>query len=184
MRLRPALVRAELCHRLPNDPNLVFAWAAELYREAVERLDCPRATAFRLASIAAEAVENGMLRGNLEISSALFDAGDAALVDQLVATRRKQSPFRERSVWASCRLSADEIRLVIRDEGPGFAAAPDWPAGLAAPLPGRGGLILRALCNEVHYNVDGNEVTLLMYPFGAAVNEETASTAERVVLPS
>jgi hypothetical protein len=180
--LPPLLVRAELCHRLPNDPDLAFAWASELCRDAVQRLECPTATAFRLASAAVEAVENAMLRGNLEISSALFDAGDAAIVAQLLTTRRRQSPFRERSVWASCRFSAEEIRLVIRDEGPGFASAPDWPAGVAAPLPGRGGLILRALCDAVRYNADGNEVTLLVHPFGAAVGGDSqAPLVERAV---
>ncbi|MDZ4688705.1 MAG: ATP-binding protein [Planctomycetaceae bacterium] len=177
VRLPPLLVRAELCHRLPNDPTLASVWGAELRREAVERLGCPTETAFRLASAAAEAVENAMLRGNLEISPALSDAGDAAMVAQLVETRRRQNPFRERSVWASCRFSTEDIRVVVRDEGPGFASAPDWPAGVTAPLLGRGGLILRALCDDVRYNADGNEVTLLI-----ALSSPSAAPAVRTAV--
>ncbi|HUQ70862.1 MAG TPA: ATP-binding protein, partial [Planctomycetaceae bacterium] len=152
-------------------------WGAELRREAVERLGCPTATAFRLASAAAEAVENAMLRGNLEISPALSDAGDAAMVAQLVETRRRQNPFRERCVWASCRFSAEDICVVVRDEGPGFTSAPDWPAGVPAPLLGRGGLILRALCDDVRYNADGNEVTLLI-----ALSSQSAAPSERTAV--
>lgn len=156
-RLLPLLVRSEICHRLPNDPAVIVVWAAEVGRQAVEQLGWSPQQAFRLASVAAEAVENGMLRGNLEISPALADAGDQAIVTQLVETRRRQSPYRERSVWASCRFAAEDVCLVIRDEGPGARAT---AAGRTASETGRGGLILRALCSEVRYNADGNEVTL------------------------
>jgi hypothetical protein len=184
MRLPPLLVRAEICHRLPNDLTLAFAWAGEVWREAIERLEWLPAHAAQLASAAAEAAGNAILRGNLEISPALADAGDAAIVEQLVTARRRQSPFRERSVWASCRFSAEEVRIVIRDEGPGFTSAPDWPAGVAAPALGRGGLVLRALCREVRYNAEGNEVTLVLPSQDEPLSARSPSAVESSVITS
>lgn len=184
LRLPPLLVRAEICHRLPNDPALAYAWAGEVWREAIERLEWPPDRAARLASAAAEAAGNAILRGNLEISPALADAGDAAIVEQLVATRRRQSPFRERSVWASCRFSAEDVRLVIRDEGTGFTSAPDWPAGVTAPALGRGGLVLRALCQEVRYNAEGNEVMLVIPSRAEALSSRSPSAVEPSVITS
>uniref|UniRef100_A0A7C2NWK2 Histidine kinase/HSP90-like ATPase domain-containing protein n=1 Tax=Schlesneria paludicola TaxID=360056 RepID=A0A7C2NWK2_9PLAN len=172
VRLQPALVRAEFCHRLPNDVSQAYLWAAELRRELQERLTCPLILASRLAAAAFEAVQNAILRGNLEVSAGLQSAGDAATVSALAAMRRRQSPFRERAVWASCRLSAEEIRIVIRDEGQGFAAGPTWPQGVPVPALGRGGLILRAFCDQVRYNSEGNEVTILQsFP---AISDEAA----------
>jgi hypothetical protein len=160
VRLLPTLVRTELCHRLPNDPTVAFVWTAELRREIQERLNAPPSVALRLSLTALEAVENAILRGNLEISAGLQAAGDAATVSALVATRRRQSPFRERSVWASCRLSPEEVRVVIRDEGHGFSRSPHWPQGDVAPPLGRGGLLFRAFDGAIRYNAEGNEITL------------------------
>jgi hypothetical protein len=176
VRLLPTLVRTELCHRLPNDPAVAFVWAAELRREIRERLSAPPAVALRLALTALEAVENAILRGNLEISAGLQAAGDAATVSALVATRRRQSPFRERSVWASCRLSPEEVRVVIRDEGHGFARSSEWPQGDAAPPLGRGGLQFRAFGGAIRYNAEGNEITL-QWPVSEPPVEPAASGA-------
>ena len=62
------------------------------------------------------------------------------------------------------KLSPEEARFVIRDEGPGFdvSAAPDPrdPAVLEREE-GRGLMLIRTFMDEVTHNDRGNEITMV-----------------------
>lgn len=110
-----------------------------------------------------QAVLNAMLRGNLELGSQPIDIADPdhlAMVEQ----RRNEPPFRDRRVLVDVKISTEEARFVIRDEGPGFdpASVPDGVDTVGEQPPGGRGLaLMRAFMDEVTFNEQGNQVTLV-----------------------
>jgi hypothetical protein len=105
------------------------------------------------------ALANALYRGNLELSGPL-----PAPTDSSVEQRREETPYRDRKTHVNVKLSRDEVRFVIRDEGPGFdvAALPeaDDPSVVVAES-GRGISLMRSFMDEVRYNDAGNEVTMV-----------------------
>jgi anti-sigma regulatory factor (Ser/Thr protein kinase) len=110
-----------------------------------------------------EALVNAIHHGNLEVSSALREGSERDYCEQL-AERRGQSPYRDRRVRLTVRQTPDQVRYLIRDEGPGFDPRqlpdPTDPANLER-LSGRGLLLIRTFMDEVRHNDAGNEITLV-----------------------
>lgn len=121
-----------------------------------------------------EALLNAIFHGNLEITAEEMQAVEETLLEgdqqSLVDERRQQSPYRERRIHVEVQIDPEDARFVIRDEGPGFdvAAVPDPDApGSLEPEGGRGLALMRAFMNEVAFNDQGNEVTLIWHPRSA-----------------
>ncbi|MEZ6124555.1 MAG: ATP-binding protein [Planctomycetaceae bacterium] len=113
-----------------------------------------------------EALANAFFHGNLELSSSLKEDGSDTFT-KIAEERQLQSPWKDRSVTVTELASSFGVWITIRDEGSGFDVAgtlnrPPNPEQLLAS--GRGLLIMKAFCDEVIYNRDGNEVTLVAYP--------------------
>ncbi|MBW3535018.1 MAG: ATP-binding protein [Gemmatimonadetes bacterium] len=71
-----------------------------------------------------------------------------------------------RKVRVEVTLGEGELTAKIRDEGQGFdpEAVPDPTApGNVKKTGGRGLFLMRKLMDEVHYNEEGNEVTLVLH---------------------
>jgi CheY-like chemotaxis protein/anti-sigma regulatory factor (Ser/Thr protein kinase) len=111
-----------------------------------------------------EALSNAIYHGNLELSSDLRQNDDGKYL-QLADERRRQPPFASRRVVVHSTAARDQVRFVIRDEGPGF----DVVRALAASaetdnfdlVSGRGMLLIRSFMDTVTHNSAGNEVTLI-----------------------
>ncbi|WP_459557749.1 ATP-binding protein [Lacunimicrobium album] len=68
-----------------------------------------------------------------------------------------------KKVHVDCKLSEDHVRVVIRDEGPGFKPeeVPDPTADENIERPcGRGIMLMRAFMSLIEYNDKGNVLTL------------------------
>jgi CheY-like chemotaxis protein/anti-sigma regulatory factor (Ser/Thr protein kinase) len=124
---------------------------------------CDAAQARQVGTALNEALRNALDHGNLELSSTLREADDGSY-DRLRQQRQQESPYRDRKVHVLTHLSRNEARCVIRDEGCGFdcSALPDPtdPENLLKPC-GRGIMLMCAFMDEVTYNDQGNEVTLV-----------------------
>jgi CheY-like chemotaxis protein len=111
-----------------------------------------------------EALQNAFLHGNLDIGSALRDVGEDEAFAELVEERRHTPPYRDRKVYVTISISAEQARFVVRDEGAGFDPTlvpdPTEPANLEQ-LCGRGLLLMRSFMDELAFNAKGNEVTLI-----------------------
>jgi CheY-like chemotaxis protein/anti-sigma regulatory factor (Ser/Thr protein kinase) len=162
-RLLERLAQAELHFALDNDRFLVASLVAHL-RSYLVRLGLCNETAMTRVCIALEeALLNAIFHGNLELSSDLRQDGEDAYY-RLVEERRGMAPFRDRQVFCTARLSRAEVRVTIRDEGPGFDPStlpdPTDPANLGR-IGGRGLLLIRTFMDSVTHNQSGNEITLV-----------------------
>ena len=115
-----------------------------------------------------EALNNAFYHGNLELSSKLKEDGSSRFIE-LAAEREVLSPWRERSVQVTELVSAFGLWLTIQDSGNGFdvQAVVDRcndPETMFAS--GRGLMLMRAFADELFFNREGNEVTLVLYADG------------------
>ncbi len=153
----------EFAFVLDNDPALIEPLAANLQDEVARIGVCPLPQRTRIGVALEEALKNALYHGNLEVGYELRET-DKAAYDALVAQRRGQPPYCDRRVRVDVKLSRDEARFVVRDEGAGFDHAAFCRSGEPEgdeKLRGRGILLMRSLMDEVNYSDAGNEVTLV-----------------------
>ena len=148
---------------LENDASLLTALATQL-RESVRSLwQCDDVQILRIGMAIEEALINACYHGNLELSSSLRDHDDD-LYRQLARERAHQAPFAQRRVTVQFQCGPRSFRCTIRDEGPGFNpnSLPDpfSEESLARPS-GRGLTLIRSFMDEVRFNGQGNEITLV-----------------------
>lgn len=148
---------------VPNDRRLIPALINYLQESGIRIGAFGEEDRTRVGVALEEALLNALIHGNLEVGSELRLRNDGAY-EKLIAFRREKDPYRDRKLTVNARLTPKEATFHIRDEGPGFdvAAVPDPtdPENLANPS-GRGLLLMRAFLDEVIYNEQGNEVTLI-----------------------
>lgn len=147
---------------LENDLDLISALVAEIRETVQQRWIFDENESLRLASAVDEALTNAYFHGNLEVSSELREDDPNAYHD-LANARRKIEPYNQRLIHVDVELSRDEVKVTIRDEGPGFnpEGLPDPTApGYLERASGRGVLLMRAFTDAVLYNQTGNVVIL------------------------
>jgi CheY-like chemotaxis protein len=132
--------------------------------EELDRFDlCDASERIRVGTALSEALANAIDHGNLELNSSLRENSDQAYY-ALGQQRAAQSPYRDRRVHITARLTPSEVTYVIRDEGPGFdyrdLPDPTDPENLVK-LSGRGLLLIRMFMDEVRFNERGNEITMV-----------------------
>jgi CheY-like chemotaxis protein len=124
---------------------------------------CDETNGIRTCVALEEALNNAFYHGNLELDSKARE-GDRAIYRTLVDQRLGMNPYRQRRIFVDAKVTPEEGRFQIRDEGPGFDPSvlpdPTDPANLEKPS-GRGLLLMRTFMDDVLFNQDGNEVTLV-----------------------
>jgi CheY-like chemotaxis protein/anti-sigma regulatory factor (Ser/Thr protein kinase) len=157
------LTLAELHFTLENDPSLLPVLIARLQEHLAAMRLAGRDGDIRVGIALEEALLNALYHGNLEVSSELRQNGDAAFY-ALAWQRRCQSPYQERRIYLIARINARDAIFSIRDDGPGFDVGklpdPTDVENLGKPS-GRGVMLMRAFMDEVTYNEQGNQVTLV-----------------------
>jgi CheY-like chemotaxis protein len=148
---------------LGNDHTLIPHLLAHLRDNLVGMKLCNDNEVIRVGMALREALINAIHHGNLEVSSDLLAKGQEAY-DELLAERSHLSPYKERRVNLTVKHCRNEVKYVVRDEGPGFdpGRLPDHknPANLEKPGE-RGLLLIRTFMDEVHHNDKGNEITMV-----------------------
>jgi CheY-like chemotaxis protein/anti-sigma regulatory factor (Ser/Thr protein kinase) len=126
---------------------------------------CDEAERMQVGVALTEAMNNALEHGNLEVNSAVREDDLDAYFEQM-RERSGQEPYRDRRIHVEASLDRDSARFVIRDEGPGFDPSllpdPRDPANLDR-LSGRGVLLIRLFMDEVLFNDEGNEVTMVKH---------------------
>jgi len=152
----------ELC--LPSDDTLVSGVIARLELPLVELDLFDEGERMQIAMALDEALTNAIIHGNLDVSSDLRQIDDGKPFFDLVHRRKSESPYCDRVVSVSLKVSRNEAVFQIRDEGCGFD-----PSALGDPTDpenlekagGRGLLLINAFMDEVRHNECGNEITLV-----------------------
>lgn len=138
---------------------LIAYFRAEIERSGL----CDDTGLMQFAVALDEALNNAMCHGNLEVDSALKEDSMSAFMDK-VRERRTAEPWRSRNTHVRLELTPDAVVCVIRDEGDGFdrdsLPDPSDPAQLEKAS-GRGLVLMQTFCDEVRFNDNGNEVTLV-----------------------
>lgn len=148
---------------LSNDPEIIPPLVDHL-KKATELLRvCDESIWQQVALAIHEALQNAIMHGNLEISSAQRTS-DLESYKKLVTERRQTPPYSNRCVYMNMFISQQSIIFIVRDEGPGFDVSqlpdPTSPSNLGK-LSGRGVFLIRALMDEVNFNKIGNQITMV-----------------------
>ena len=153
---------------IENNPALIDPLIDMVQQMMVAREFGDAGQRLRMGVALKEALLNALYHGNLQIT---FDQMQQAREKLALGEpfkpaeeRRSQSPYQDRKIHVTAKVTSTEARFVIRDEGPGFdvAAVPEVgdPEALQ-PQRGRGLSLMRNFMDEVSYNPAGNEVTLI-----------------------
>ena len=167
-RLAQCLARAEFVLELENDPSLIDP-LVDVVQRLVDKLQlCDATGRVRVGIALEEALLNALYRGNLELSFEHMQEDRANLLQGLslglAEQRRSEAPYCDRKIFVKVNISPHELKLLVRDEGPGFDVAPlaesDDPTTLDHEG-GRGLVLMRTFMDEVTYNDNGNEVVMV-----------------------
>lgn len=146
-----------------NDLSLLTAIIGHLVDTAEDFGVATPGNRTQIALALDEAMTNGVIHGNLEVSSELRE-GDGEAFHDLIKQRRCQPPYSERILRVEGIFQFGEARFVIHDEGPGFdyqsIPDPTKRSNLDKPY-GRGLFLIRAFMDDVEFNGHGNEITLI-----------------------
>ncbi|MHB0959665.1 MAG: ATP-binding protein [Pirellulaceae bacterium] len=182
-RLISCLKTTQYSFELDNDPALIPP-LVDLLQQILAGMRCCDATGRMHAGIALEeALLNAVLAGNLEMDRPqVLEARNQlrqGRLSQLVRTRRAQPPYNSRVTHVHASISLDQAVFVIRDEGRGFdvTRVPDRhdPETLEQ-LEGRGLVLIKNFMDEVRFNDNGTEVTMVMHCTGGSCTSETSSS--------
>ncbi|HQU44488.1 MAG: hypothetical protein B7Z73_02435 [Planctomycetia bacterium 21-64-5] len=162
-RLMECVTRNHWTFVLDNEPSLVPAIVDHLQQHITRLRLCDETGRIRIAIALEEALLNALYHGNLEVSSELREQ-DTKRYYALAEERRREEPYRSRTIHFEATLSSPETVFVVRDSGPGFnphtVPDPTDPANLERAS-GRGLMLIRAFMDEVRHNERGNEITMI-----------------------
>ncbi len=111
-----------------------------------------------------EILKNAVEHGNLSITT---DEKNKAIergkFGELVEDRLKKGGNADKKIFVNAEVTADLLKVTIRDEGDGFnwQSLPDLQAESLLQYSGRGIFLTRIYFDELIYNQKGNEVTLI-----------------------
>ncbi len=157
--MRQAETQFELTPTLRDLDNVIAHVQDELRRLGV----CDEADMVRIGTALHEAITNATEHGNLELPSSIREE-DPNKFRTLVAQRSRQLPYCRRRVIVRAQLTRDEAKITVIDEGPGFDPStlpdPTDPENIGK-VSGRGVFLIRTFMDEVHFNTNGNEITMI-----------------------
>lgn len=172
-------VENRLVFELPNKPELLVT-AIDLVTQLSAGMQLLSGVErYRVSQALQQAASNAMFRGNLELTrSQLPQASICEMnIDELPAIVRERlasKPYGARKVHFDARLMKDLIRVVIKDEGPGYDVKSvesrqqehEGAAAFSGEV-GRGLTLIHRFMDRVSFNSAGNEITMIKHCTGS-----------------
>ena len=165
-RLSQFMARYEVDFTIENDPLLVPAVVAHIQRALASVNFADENELLRVGVALEQAIHNAMLHGNLELSSQtlnssyqLDDGGRG--YQELLDGRRAEHPYRDRKVRISLAISPQDAVCSVQDEGPGFSPPLLTVGAASGEGTNRGLKLMASFVDEVRFNPQGNQVTLV-----------------------
>jgi len=140
-----------------NDFALIAPLVELAHRMTVGLGICDEPAAIQVGVALEHAVLNAIYHGNLEIGGPLN--GDRNLMDQ----RLTETPYKDRRIHIEIRVTSNEARFMVRDEGPGFQYHELTATGRKTALLGEGGrglFLMWAFMDNVSFDATGNSVVM------------------------
>ncbi len=159
-RLIDCSTRTQFEFRLENDPELIGPLVGLVQQMVAGMRLCDATGQLQIGVALEQALLNAMLHGNLELSALDLKQPPVARA-ALINRQRTRAPYAERRVVVDVRLTRDEVRIQIRDEGHGFDVAKWFPQEGTAHGSRRGLVLMRAFMDEVQFLERGNEVVMI-----------------------
>jgi len=164
-RILRCMVRRESAFVLKNDPDLLMP-LLKLLREEIEGMGIWDPTGQLQVGVALqEALVNALFHGNLEVSSELRQEDDRQF-EELARQRRGVEPYCSRRIRVQAQLDRDAARFVVGDDGPGYdTSILDRPVPIDQlnRISGRGLLLIHTFMDQVSFNKNGNQITMVKY---------------------
>lgn len=166
--LMRCLTQTDFSFCLENDASLVDP-LVDLVQQMVAGMQLTDfAGRLQIGVALKESLLNALFHGNLQITEDEMKAVEGTLLGadevSLVERRRVQPPYCARRIYVDLKLSQDEARFVVRDQGPGFdtASVPKMcERGSLEGEKGRGLWLMRTFMDELTFNATGNTVTMV-----------------------
>jgi CheY-like chemotaxis protein/anti-sigma regulatory factor (Ser/Thr protein kinase) len=169
-RVRQCVTERQLELTLDNDVEIIRP-VVDCVKGMIEEMDfCDTAERVHVAVALEEALFNAMFHGNLELPrDEVREARSLANHQKFIQTvnkRREESPYCERKAVLRAIFTPHELRFIIRDEGPGFdlAEVPERGDMILDQSCGRGLVLMKNFMDNVTYDREKNELTLIKYP--------------------
>jgi CheY-like chemotaxis protein len=139
-----------------------FAMIAPLF-ELAQRMTvsmgvCDETAGVQVGVALEHAIMNAIYHGNLEIEGAAN--GDRTVMNE----RLSQSPYKDRKVHVEIRITREEAKFLVRDDGPGFNVKEVAATGQKKALngeSGRGLLLMWAFMDSVNFDSKGSTVVMV-----------------------
>ena len=148
---------------LPNELDLVASVVGYLRAEVARVGTTDPTVSMQIGVALDESISNAIHHGNLEVSSKHREQGIEKYL-ALIEERRRTLPYGARRTRVTARVSRDRVEFVVRDDGAGFDVRslpdPRDPANLER-CSGRGVLLMRVFMDDVRFNEQGNEITMV-----------------------
>jgi CheY-like chemotaxis protein len=161
-RARTLLERSEARFVLGYELDGPTALVSHLQSNLAQLNFCDETGLFQVSTALAEAFNNAVDHGNLELDSSLREER-LDLYDKLRQERAQEQPYRDRRVRVTERITPDAVAYVVQDEGRGFdvSCIPDpRDSRCLLKASGRGLMLIRTFMDHVTFNEVGNEVTM------------------------
>lgn len=139
-----------------NDFSLIAPLLELAQRMCVGLGICDEAGSVQIGAALEHAVMNAIYHGNLELGP----DGDQSLMKQRLA----QLPYMNRRVQVEIRITRDEARFLVRDEGPGFDVSQVATHGRKMAISGeagRGLFLMWSFMDDVSFDPKGNTVVMI-----------------------
>lgn len=162
-RVRKSLQYTESHYAIGNEQEERLALVSHLQNDLAQLNFCDETVLFQISTALTEALDNAVDHGNLELDSTTREKRGLDY-DKLREKRRKQSPYRDRKVYVTERLTPAQATYLILDDGAGFdsTSLPDpKDAANLLKVSGRGIMLIQTFMDEVTFNETGNEITMI-----------------------
>jgi CheY-like chemotaxis protein len=162
-RLTQCMETADMNFRLMYDPA-VFERLVELVQQMAVSLGlCTHGTQIRLGTALEEGLQYLFMMGNFELTpdqmQQIYEKSPAGL--QLIEERKQTSPYAERCLYVSCRLSKHIAEITLRHTGKAITA-PNAVASMESAQ-NRSLVLMRAFLDELRFSPAENQLVLIMH---------------------
>ncbi len=147
---------------IPSRTSLVPSVIKHLHVHFKSVLEIYKINHYKYALCLQEALLNGIIHGNLGISSDIKETSWQQF-NNLIKEKEAIQEFADKKIFISCYLNQKAVECIIQDEGGGFnhqnLPNPNDPNSLLCS--GRGILIIQQFMDEVIWNQAGNSIKMI-----------------------